>query len=86
MVCGDLYALIILWDNKLKTMAEIHVESKKNQSTPAWIWILVSLAIIGLVAYFLTRDSATTNDQNTGTNTNNSSSYIAPAAVDGFLS
>ena len=64
-------------------MAEIHVESKKHQSTPAWIWILVTLAIIGLVAYFLTRNNTTTNDQNTGTNTNNSSSYIAPAA-DGF--
>ena len=65
-------------------MAEIHVESKKNQSTPAWIWILVTLAIIGLVAYFLTRNNTTTNDQNTGTNSNNGSSYIAPAAMDGF--
>ena len=65
-------------------MAEIHVESKKHQSTPAWIWILISLAIIGLVAYFLTRSNATTNDENTGTGTNKSTSYVQPATVDGF--
>ena len=64
-------------------MAEIHVESKK-QSTPAWIWILITLAIIGLVAYFLTRNNATTNDQDTGTSTNKSTSYVQPASVDGF--
>ena len=35
-------------------MAELHVESKKHASS-AWIWILVSLAIIAAVAYFLMR-------------------------------
>jgi hypothetical protein len=39
-------------------MAEIHVESKKHTSS-AWIWILVSLAIIAAVAYFLTRGNRT---------------------------
>jgi hypothetical protein len=65
-------------------MAEIHVESKKHQSTPAWVWILVSLAVIGLLAYFLTRNNTNTNDQNMGTNPNNTSSYVEPVSVDGF--
>jgi hypothetical protein len=65
-------------------MAEIHVESKKHQSTPAWIWILVTLAIIGIVAYFLTRNNTSVNDQNTGTNTNGATSYVQPASVDGY--
>ena len=64
-------------------MAEIHVESKKHQSTPAWIWILVTLAIIGLLAYFLTRNNTSIDDNNTGTNANSPTSYIQPASVDG---
>ena len=84
MVCGDLFASTILWTIKNKTMAEIHVESKRQQFTPGWIWILITLAIIGLVAYFLTRNNASTNDQNTGTNTNKSTSYVQPAHVNGF--
>jgi hypothetical protein len=68
---------------KLTIMAEIHVESKKHQSTPAWIWILVTLAIIGLLAYFLTRNNTTTNDQNTGTSPS-SSSHMQPAVVEEF--
>lgn len=65
-------------------MAEIHVESKKTQSTPTWVWIVVALAIIGLLAYFLTRNNTSTNDNNMGTNTNSPTSYIQPASVDGF--
>ena len=65
-------------------MAEIHVESKKHQSTPVWVWILVTLAIIGLLAYFLTRNNTTTNDQNTGTSPN-TSSYIQPAGERFYL-
>ena len=64
-------------------MAEIHVESKKHQSTPAWVWILVTLAIIGLLAYFLTRNNTTANDQNTGTSPN-TSSYMQPAGDERF--
>jgi hypothetical protein len=64
-------------------MAEIHVESKNHQSTPAWVWILVSLAVIGLLAYFLTRNNTNTNE-NTGTNPNNTTSYVEPVSVDGF--
>lgn len=64
-------------------MAEIHVESRKRQTTPAWIWILVSLAIIGLLAYFLTRNNANT-DQDMNTNTNKTTSYVAPVSVGEF--
>ena len=56
-------------------MAEIHVEPKKHQSTPAWVWILVTVAIVALVAYFLTRNNTTTTDQNTGT-TQGQTSYV----------
>jgi hypothetical protein len=58
-------------------MAEIHVEPKKHQSTPAWVWILVTLAIVALAAYFLTRNNTTTTDHNTDTN-KSSSSYVKP--------
>jgi hypothetical protein len=52
-------------------MAELHVEPKKHSSS-TWIWILVSLAIVAIVAYFLLRDNkATDNDQN-----RNTTSYI----------
>lgn len=48
-------------------MAELHVEPKKH-SSPAWIWILVSLAIVAIIAYFLLRDNkATDNNQNQNT-------------------
>ena len=56
-------------------MADIHVETKKHNTTPAWIWILVALAIIGLLAYFLTRNN-TTENENRGVNNNNATSYI----------
>ena len=59
-------------------MAEIHVESQKHQSTPAWIWILVTLVIVALAAYFLTRNSTSTTDQNTGVNNSGTTSYIQP--------
>ena len=53
-------------------MAEIHVEPKK-QSSPAWLWILVSLIIVAAVAYFLTRNN--TSEENTTTDTT-PTSYI----------
>lgn len=57
-------------------MAEIHVETKKHQSTPVWVWVLVTLAIVALAAYFLTRNNTTTDDQNTGNK--NTTSYMQP--------
>lgn len=53
-------------------MAEIHVEPKK-QSSPAWLWILVSLIIVAAVAYFLTRNNTT--EENTTPDTT-PTSYI----------
>lgn len=55
-------------------MADIHVETKKHNSTPVWVWILVALAILGLVAYFLTRDNDI-DDEKVGVE-NNTTSYI----------
>lgn len=60
-------------------MAEIHVESQKHQSTPVWIWILVTLVIVALAAYFLTRNNNTTTDPNTGVNNSGTTSYVQPA-------
>ena len=58
-------------------MAELHVEPKKH-SSPAWIWILISLAIVAIIAYFLLRDNkAMDNDQNP-----NTTSYIHRDFVD----
>ena len=59
-------------------MAEIHVEPRKQQSVPAWVWILITLAIVALAAYFLTRNNTNTTDQNTGGNKSNATSYVQP--------
>jgi lipopolysaccharide export system protein LptC len=57
-------------------MADIHVETKKHNTTPAWIWILITLAIVVVVAYFLTRNDTT--NQNTGVNNSKATSYVQP--------
>jgi bacteriorhodopsin len=59
-------------ETKIKTMAEIHVEPKK-QSSPAWIWILVSLIIVAVVVYFIMRNNKMTDNTATDKNT---TSYI----------
>ena len=79
MVCGDYFRQQYCGLQNLKSMAERHVESKKTQSSPTWVWILVAVVIIGIVAYFLTRNNNASDNQNTGTS-NNSTSYVAPAA------
>lgn len=39
-------------------MADLHVETKKNHSSSAWIWILLLVLIAAIVGYFLlTRDN-----------------------------
>lgn len=60
-------------------MAELHVEPKK-QSSPAWIWILVSLAIVALVAYFLLRDNKTMDNNRN----ENPTSYIQHEKINGL--
>jgi bacteriorhodopsin len=48
-------------------MAELHVEPKKHNSS-TWIWILVSLAVVAIIAYFLLRDNKA-GDNNMNRNT-----------------
>ena len=43
-------------------MAELHVQTKKTNTTPAWIWIVVGLLIAAAVIYFVTRNKETTQD------------------------
>ena len=56
-------------------MADIHVETKKQNTIPAWVWILITLAVVALLAFFLTRDDSAT-DQNKNVNNSNATSYI----------
>jgi hypothetical protein len=49
-------------------MAELHVEPKKHNSS-TWIWILVSLAIIAIVAYLLLRNNKTGENNTVNRNT-----------------
>jgi len=36
-------------------MAEIHVQAKKK-TTPAWIWIVVAVVILAVIAFFIFRN------------------------------
>jgi hypothetical protein len=47
-------------------MAEIHVQPKKK-TTPVWVWLLIALLVLGVIAFILLRNRKT--DQ---TNTVNS--------------
>ena len=58
-------------------MADIHVETKKHNTIPAWIWILITLAVVVLVAFLLTRNSSTTTND-TGANDSKATSYAQP--------
>jgi flagellar basal body-associated protein FliL len=54
-------------------MAELHVQTKKEHSSPVWIWIVIGLLIAAAVIYFVT----TTNNNNDNTvNQNNTTSCI----------
>ena len=48
-------------------MAELHGEPKKHSSS-TWIWILVSLVIVAIIAYFLLRNNEA-GDNNMNKNT-----------------
>lgn len=49
-------------------MAEIHVQTKKPHTTPAWIWILIGLIIAAVVVYLVTtRNKNQNNTQNQNT-------------------
>ena len=45
-------------------MAELHVQTKKTNATPAWIWIVIGLLIAAAVIYFVTRNKETTQETN----------------------
>lgn len=55
-------------------MAEIHVEPKKR-ATPVWIWIVLALVLLGVIAYFLVRNKRT-EERNT-VNKPGPTSYIS---------
>jgi hypothetical protein len=54
-------------------MAEIHVEAKKR-ATPVWIWVVIGLLVLGVIAYVLLRNKKT-DESNTGDKPN-TTSYI----------
>ena len=43
-------------------MAELHVQTKKTNATPSWIWIVIGLLIAAAVIYFVTRNKETRED------------------------
>jgi len=43
---------------KISLMAEIHVQPKRK-TTPAWLWIVLALLVLGAIAYFLLRNKKT---------------------------
>ena len=51
-------------------MAEIHVQAKKHNSNPAWIWIVAAVLIAAAIIYFLmTRNSSNQNKTQNQTST-----------------
>lgn len=42
----------IIQFKKSQTMAQIHVQAKRKSSS-AWLWILISLIILGTIAFIL---------------------------------
>jgi flagellar basal body-associated protein FliL len=54
-------------------MAEIHVQAKKHNSSPAWIWIIVVVLIAAAVIYFLMNRN---NNQTDKPNQTNTTSYV----------
>jgi|GEM_PF-1187471 len=55
-------------------MAEIHVQAKKHNSSPAWIWIVAVVLIAAAIIYFLMNRN--NNDQNKTTNQTNTTSAV----------
>jgi hypothetical protein len=71
-VCELRFSVNNIYLLKKFVMAELHVEPKKHTSS-TWIWILVSLAIIAIVAFLLLRDNRAGENN---TINQNSTSYI----------
>ena len=61
-------------------MAEINVQTKKNQTNMSWVWILLALLVIGAVVYYLaTRDKT---DDNRPADTNKTSWMLPKTGVE----
>jgi hypothetical protein len=59
-------------------MAEIHVQPRKNTATPAWVWIIVGLAVVVAILFIVMRRKPQNNAiNNTGPN---QTSYVLPVA------
>ena len=56
-------------------MAELHVQAKKHNTTPAWIWIVAVVLIAAAVIYFLMNRN-NNNGQNTPQNQTNTTSSV----------
>jgi cytochrome c-type biogenesis protein CcmH/NrfF len=55
-------------------MAEIRVEPKKR-ATPVWIWVVLALVLVGVIAYFLIRNKR--SEESNTTNKPAPTSYIS---------
>ena len=62
-------------DQNLNVMAELHVQAKKHNTTPAWIWIVAVVLIAAAVIYFLMNRN-NNNGQNTPQNQTNTTSSV----------
>ena len=54
-------------------MAEIHVQPKKK-TTPVWVWLLIGLLVLAVIAFILLRNKKT--DQGATTNSANPTSFV----------
>jgi len=72
------------YNQKIKLMADIHVETKKNNTIPAWVWILITLAVVALVVFLLSRNNSTTNE-NTGVNNSKATSYVYSDEIEHYI-
>jgi hypothetical protein len=54
-------------------MAEIHVQPKKK-TTPVWVWLLIALVVLGIIAFILLRNKKT--DQSSTVNSPNPTSFV----------
>ena len=84
MIYGEKFFVNKFYNQKIKLMADIHVETKKNNTIPAWVWILITLAVVALVVFLLSRNNSTTNE-NTGVNNSKATSYVYSDAIEHYI-
>jgi bacteriorhodopsin len=84
MIYGEKFFVNKFYNHKIKLMADIHVETKKNNTIPAWVWILITLAVVALVVFLLSRNNSTTNE-NTGVNNSKATSYVYSDAIEHYI-